>query len=124
MRILAAILIVCLSAPAVLAQGDSSQGTATANANAQARKFRNPGIRPATLRARAAAKRSRLGTQPGAPGATEAGTIRSAAAAARIRASPPPSANRDGGTPADRIAIQFDLAWTADYTCLVTGEVN
>src|ERR1700720_1607057 len=121
MRILAAILIVCLSAPAALAQGDSSQGTATANANAQARKFRNPGIRPATLRARAAAKRSRLGTQPGA---TEAGTIRSAAAAARRRASPPPSANRDGGTPADRIAIQFDLAWTADYTGLVTGEVN
>src|ERR1700676_5297206 len=116
MRILAAILIVCLSAPAALAQGGSSQGTATANANAQARKFRNPGIRPATLRARAAARRSRLGTQPGAPGATEAGTIRSAAAAAaRRRASPPPSANRDGGTPADRIAIQLDLAWNCDY---------
>ena len=126
MQILAAILIVCLSAPAALAQGDSSQGTAPANANAQARKFRNPGIRPATLRARAAARRSRLGTQPGAPGATEAGTIRSAAAAAgaRRRTSPPPSANRDGGTPADRIAIQFDLAWTADYTGLVTGEAN
>src|SRR5437660_1697280 len=106
MRILAAILIVCLSAPAALAQGGSSQGTATVNANAQARKFRNPGIRPAILRARAAARRSRLGTQPGAPGATEVRTIRSAAAAARRRSSPLPSANRDGGTPADRIAIQ------------------
>ena len=52
------------------------------------------------------------------------GTIRSAAAATRKRASPPPTASRDGGTPADRIAIQFDLAWTADYTGLVTGEVN
>ena len=124
MRILAAILIVCLGAPAALAQSDSSQGIARANANAQVRKFRNPGIRPATLRARAAARLSRLGTQPAAPGATELGTIRSAAAAARKRASPPPTASRDGGTPADRIAIQFDLAWTADYTGLVTGEVN
>jgi hypothetical protein len=124
MRILAAILIVCLSAPAALTQGDSSQGIARANANAQVRKFRNPGIRPATLRARTTARLSRLGTQPAAPAATELGTIRSAAAAARKRASPPPTASRDGGTPADRIAIQFDLAWTADYTGLVTGEVN
>jgi hypothetical protein len=122
MRILAVILILWLTAPPAQAQ---SGGAAVATPNPQARKFRIPGIKPATLDARAAAKRFHRGTQTTAPGATEAGMVRSAAAAARRRAAPPPTANRDDAIAvADRLSIQIDLAWTGDYTGLVTGEAN
>jgi hypothetical protein len=124
MRSLIAVLIVLLSAQVAVAQSESSQPGLTPKPTGQAVKFRNPGIRPATLRARAAARRSQLGTHAAAPSA-EGGTIRTAAAAARKRASAPPAPSRDGTmTPADRLAIQFDLAWTGDYTGLVTGEAN
>jgi peptidoglycan hydrolase-like protein with peptidoglycan-binding domain len=53
------------------------------------------------------------------------GAVRLAAAAARNRAPAPPAPARDAATPlAERIAIQFDLAWTGDYNGLVNGEVN
>ena len=51
--------------------------------------------------------------------------LRIAAAAARKRAATPPEPARDATMPlAERIAIQFDLAWTGDYNGLINGEVN
>jgi S1-C subfamily serine protease len=48
-----------------------------------------------------------------------------AAAAVRKRAPTPPGPTRDTSISAsDRIAIQFDLAWTGDYNGLVNGEAN
>jgi peptidoglycan hydrolase-like protein with peptidoglycan-binding domain len=53
------------------------------------------------------------------------GAVRLAAAAAPKRAATPPAPARDAAIPlADRIAIQFDLAWTGDYNGLVNGEFN
>jgi hypothetical protein len=53
------------------------------------------------------------------------GAVRLAAAAAPKRAATPPAPARDVSIPlAERIAIQFDLAWTGDYNGLVNGEFN
>jgi peptidoglycan hydrolase-like protein with peptidoglycan-binding domain len=53
------------------------------------------------------------------------GAVRLAAAAAPKRAATPPAPARDAAIPlAERIAIQFDLAWTGDYNGLVNGEFN
>ena len=53
------------------------------------------------------------------------GATRLAAAAARKRAPTPPGPVRDTATPlADRLALQFDLAWSGDYNGLVNGEIN
>jgi peptidoglycan hydrolase-like protein with peptidoglycan-binding domain len=53
------------------------------------------------------------------------GAVRLAAAAAPKRATTPPAPARDAAIPlAERIAIQFDLAWTGDYNGLVNGEFN
>jgi peptidoglycan hydrolase-like protein with peptidoglycan-binding domain len=50
---------------------------------------------------------------------------RIAAAAARKRAATPPEPARDAAMPlAERIAIQFDLAWTGDYSGLINGEAS
>src|SRR5262245_38740499 len=44
---------------------------------------------------------------------------------AKARKPPPPTAAHDASLPlAERMAIQFDLAWTGDYNGLVTGELN
>src|SRR5262245_8013449 len=52
------------------------------------------------------------------------GAVRLAAAASK-RAAPSPEPARDAAIPlAERIAIQFDLAWTGDYNGLVNGEFN
>jgi S1-C subfamily serine protease len=51
--------------------------------------------------------------------------FRLAAAAARKGASKPAGATQDTSMPlAERIGIQFDLAWTGDYNGLINGEVN
>ena len=53
------------------------------------------------------------------------GAVRLAAAAARKRATTSDAPARDASIPlAERIAIQFDLAWTGDYNGLVNGEFN
>jgi peptidoglycan hydrolase-like protein with peptidoglycan-binding domain len=53
------------------------------------------------------------------------GAVRLAAAAAPKRATTPPAPARDVSIPlAERIAIQFDLAWTGDYNGIVNGEFN
>ena len=66
--------------------------------------------------AKPAAQDENFGTPP---------VLRLAAAAARKRAATPPGPARDAAMPlADRIAIQFDLAWTGDYNGLINGEVN
>jgi peptidoglycan hydrolase-like protein with peptidoglycan-binding domain len=44
---------------------------------------------------------------------------------AKARKPAPPTPTRDAAlTLAERMAIQFDLAWTGDYNGLVTGELN
>jgi S1-C subfamily serine protease len=59
------------------------------------------------------------------PAKRSEGAVRLAAAATRNRAAPPPGPARDSAIPlAERIAIQFDLAWTGDYNGLVNGEFN
>jgi peptidoglycan hydrolase-like protein with peptidoglycan-binding domain len=59
------------------------------------------------------------------PAKTGEDAVRLAAAAARKRATTSDAPARDASTPlAERIAIQFDLAWTGDYNGLVNGEVN
>jgi peptidoglycan hydrolase-like protein with peptidoglycan-binding domain len=53
------------------------------------------------------------------------GAVRLAATAAPKRATTTPAPARDASIPlAERIAIQFDLAWTGDYNGLVNGEFN
>jgi peptidoglycan hydrolase-like protein with peptidoglycan-binding domain len=58
------------------------------------------------------------------PAAAAEGFTRMAAAAQK-RAPTPPAPSRDTSMPlADRIAIQFDLAWSGDYNGLINGEAN
>jgi peptidoglycan hydrolase-like protein with peptidoglycan-binding domain len=53
------------------------------------------------------------------------GVVRLAAAAAPKRTTTTPALALDAAIPlAERIAIQFDLAWTGDYNGLVNGEFN
>jgi Putative peptidoglycan binding domain len=98
MRAVGAVLVLLLAALPAGAERDISQTGATAKPAAQT------GHDAATGR--------------------EGGT-RLAAAAARKRAPPPPGPARDTATPlADRLALQFDLAWSGDYNGLVNGEIN
>jgi hypothetical protein len=135
MRIVGAVLVLLLgvapvsSAPA-LAQNDNgpSQPGATSKPASQLHKFRKSASRPAVLRARAAARRAHLAAEHSntAAGSGE-GSIRMAAAASRRRAPPPqqtPTRDASGLPLADRIGIQFDLAWVGEYNGLITGEFN
>jgi hypothetical protein len=126
MRMLGGVFAVLLTALAAAAQNDHlSPPGVTAKPAAQVTKFRKPGIRAATLRARAAARRSRSAIQTPDPNASEAGSVRTAAAAARKRASTSPAPGREASVPlADRLALQLDLAWTGDYNGLINGEAN
>ena len=37
----------------------------------------------------------------------------------------PPAAGKNAAIPdSDRVAIEFDLAWTGDYTALITGKAE
>jgi S1-C subfamily serine protease len=59
------------------------------------------------------------------PAASSEGAFQLAAAATRKRAGTPLRPPRDAAMPlAERIAIQFDLAWTGDYNGLINGEFN
>ena len=121
MRTLGAVFVVFLAAHPAGAQSDKiSPSGATAKPAAQPMKFRKPGIRAATLRARAAARRARLpGQAPDSSSPAEGATR--AVTTARKRASTSPG--REASAPlADRLAVQFDLAWTGDYTGLISGE--
>jgi peptidoglycan hydrolase-like protein with peptidoglycan-binding domain len=126
MRTLGAVFVVLLTALPAAAQSDNiSQLGVTAKPAAQVTKFRKSGIRAATLRARAAARRSPTAIQTPDPNASEEGTIRTAAAAARKRAPTSPASSREASMPvADRLAVQLDLAWTGDYNGLINGEVG
>jgi peptidoglycan hydrolase-like protein with peptidoglycan-binding domain len=98
MRAVGAVLVLLLAALPAGAERDISQTGATA--------------KPAAQTGHDAATRREGGT-------------RLAAAAARKRAPPPPGPARDTATPlADRLALQFDLAWSGDYNGLVNGEIN
>jgi peptidoglycan hydrolase-like protein with peptidoglycan-binding domain len=122
MWVVGAVLVLLLTALPAAAQNDnaSSQPGVTAKPAAPTAKFRTPAVRAATWRARAAAQPS----DP-APSAGGEGSIRVAAAAAKKRAPTPPGPTRDTSMPlADRMAIQFDLAWSGDYNGLINGEIN
>jgi S1-C subfamily serine protease len=132
MRIVGAVLIPLLIALPAAAQNDAAP-PAVAKPAAQTGKFRNPAVkttasRAKTLRNRGDAKRTQTAAQPSdaaPPSAAADSTIRVAAAAARKRAPTTPGPPRDTSiAAADRIAIQFDLAWTGDYNGLVNGEAN
>jgi peptidoglycan hydrolase-like protein with peptidoglycan-binding domain len=126
MRLLGGVFAVFLTAFAAAAQNDHpSPPGVTAKPAAPVTKFRKPGIRAATLRARATARRSHAGIPTPDPNASEAGTVRTAAAAARKRASTSPAPGREASMPlADRLALQLDLAWSGDYNGLINGEAN
>jgi peptidoglycan hydrolase-like protein with peptidoglycan-binding domain len=131
MRIVGAVLVVLLSALPAGAQSDNtgSPPGATAKPVTQTHKFRKSAARPAILRARAAARRAQIAAQHSdtTPAAASEGTIRMAAAAARKRPPAPPAPPRDNSSAiplADRIAIQFDLAWAGEYNGLINGEFN
>src|SRR3954468_19609442 len=101
MRVVAAVLVLLLAALPAGAESDISPTGATAEPAARTDKFRNQ-----------------------ATTASE-GATRLAAAAVRKRAPTPPGPARDTATPlADRLALQFDLAWSGDYNGLVNGEIN
>jgi Trypsin-like peptidase domain/Putative peptidoglycan binding domain len=101
-----------------------SSGTPGSNPSKNSGKFRKSAIRAAILRARAAARRLETGAAPVATPAPE-GTIRMAAVAARKRATKPPAPGVDVSIPqTERVAVQFDLAWTADYNGPIDGEAN
>ena len=122
MRTLALLIIACLPAIPAAAQGQaSSQVGASAKQAGYASKFRQPGIRPATMRARAAARRART-TISSAGGTAEEGRGRMAAAARRRSAAGAAPARESATLLADRLTIQLDLAWTGDYTGLINGE--
>ena len=130
MRIVGALLVLLLAAVPAVAQTDDAaprQGV-TAKPSAHTTKFRKSTARTTPLRARAAAKRTPTAApqqqQPAdAAGPAGEGTIRTAAAKRRQPAPPPPRDNASMPL-ADRIAIQFDLAWTGDYNGLINGEFN
>jgi peptidoglycan hydrolase-like protein with peptidoglycan-binding domain len=126
MRKVGAVLVFFLAAlPAAAQSNNVSQPAVTAKPATQVTKFRKPGIRAATVRARAAARRTHSAVQAPDPNSAEEGTVRTAAAAARKRATTSPAAGREASMPlADRLTVQLDLAWTGDYNGLVNGEVN
>ena len=124
MRICCAFIVALLAASPAAAQSDISPPGVTPKPAAQTGKFRKPAIRAAVLHARAAARRTQAAPSAATP--VGEGTLRVAAAAARKRTSAPPAAPSREPTlsQADRLAIQFDLAWTGDYNGLANGEAN
>src|SRR3984893_14729889 len=119
MRICCAFIVALLPASPAAAQSDNSlvPPGAPPQPAAQTGKFRKPAIRAAVLHARAAARRAHLAPSAAAP--VGEGTPRVAAAAA-----PAPPSREPSLSQADRLAIQFDLAWTGDYNGLANGEAN
>jgi peptidoglycan hydrolase-like protein with peptidoglycan-binding domain len=125
MRIVgAALLALAVLAMPAAAQTDNAATPGVA-AKPTTTKFRKPAVRPATLRARAAVGR---GLGQSSETSVSGDPVRAAAAAGRKRLPAPglvpaPSAKGDGAmSPAARIAIQLDLAWTGDYNGLINGE--
>jgi hypothetical protein len=113
MRLVASVLVLLATALPVTAQFDNPAPPGATARPAAAGKFHRSAIRAARLRAHAAARRLHPGI-----------SSRAAIAAAR-RKGPPPTGGRDRTlAPADRIAIQSDLAWNGDYNGLITGEFN
>src|SRR5262249_23726494 len=117
MRAPTLILVGLLVALDAGAQGQTvSQPGPPPQQRGQVAKFRKSGIRPATLRTRAAARRAGTGVQVSGSSSAEEGAVRMAAAAARKRAPSSSAPAREGSsTLADRLAMQLDLAWTGDY---------
>jgi S1-C subfamily serine protease len=124
MRIAATVLVLLLGVAPAVAQNDNGTSQPGAKPGSQVHKFRKSASRPAVLRARAAARRAQLAAQHSNTAAGD-GTIRMAAAAARRR-TPAPQTSRDTSSMplADRLGIQFDLAWVGEYNGLINGELN
>jgi hypothetical protein len=132
MRLAGAALIVLLAALPVSAQtGDPvSRGETAAKPTGQASKFRKLAAgKKSALRARASVARGRAALAPQAADANPAGTVdnafRAAAAAKKKAGTRPPNgpAQDAAGIPAaERVALEFDLAWTGDYNSLTGGD--
>jgi trypsin-like peptidase/putative peptidoglycan binding protein len=151
MRLVAAVFVLLATALPVNAQIDTpaAQPGAShpAKPAASTSKFRRPAARAAVvraqalrtqafraqalhaqalhaqaLRAHAAARRAQIAGQAANPAVAGDGSSRIAAAARKKGPTPPPGPSRDSLPLADRIAIQFDLAWTGDYNGLINGE--
>jgi peptidoglycan hydrolase-like protein with peptidoglycan-binding domain len=119
-----ALLLVVLPATAQIDNPASPPGI-TSKPAPPSIKVHKPTLRPAAARIRAAARQG-PSAQPFDPARSAAGdsTTRLAATATKKRVPAPPTP-RDTSMPlADRIAIQFDLAWSGDYNGLITGEFN
>jgi peptidoglycan hydrolase-like protein with peptidoglycan-binding domain len=100
-----------------------SSGAPGSTPNKSSGKFRKS-VRSPILRARAAARRLEIGSAPSSAPPPE-GTIRMAAATVRKRAAKPPAASADPSMPqAERVATQFDLAWSSEYNGVIDGEAN
>jgi hypothetical protein len=135
MRLVGAALIVVLAALPVSAQtGDPvTRGDTAAKPGSQVSKFRKlaAGKRSA-LRAHASVARGRAALAPQPADANSAGALDSAsrtAAAAKKKAArtvPPngPAPEAAGVPAAERLALEFDLAWTGDYNSLTGGDSN
>jgi S1-C subfamily serine protease len=134
MRIVGAALVALSVALPAAAQTDNAASPPAAKFAAQPGKFRNPAVKTVTARAktvreRGDARRTQTAAQPpeAAPAAASDGPMRLAAAAARKRAPttlPAPTRRDTSMAASDRMAIQFDLAWTGDYNGLINGEAN
>ena len=125
MRFLGALLILLLTVVCAAAQGSTAPSGATGKPAAQDNKFRKPGARAPTLRARAAARRSHPANQAETSPSVEERTSHTTVAAARKRSPTSQAPARTlPGPLADHLTTQLDLVWTGDYTGLINGEAN
>jgi len=127
MRIVGAVLVALLAPLPATAQYDNTSSGAGIvvrpsghTHNWHTHRFRRPAVR-AAMRARRAvvARRAQSGAD-----SLSAGTDSALRAAAARRRAPAP-VTPPGETSlslADRMTVQFDLAWTGDYNGLITGE--
>jgi len=128
-QILGAALALFLCALPATAQTDNGAPASGASArpatHGQGHKFRRSASKTrAVARARAAARRAQLAAQRDDAGAGTTDGGRFAATAGRRRSPSPAPRDNSGITLADRIAIQFDLAWVGEYTGLINGDFN
>jgi len=135
MRLVGAILVCLLAALPAAAQRDdpAARDDVSVEPTSQAGKLRKLTAKnTATLRAPAAAEAARSAATQQAPDATSAaageGPVRMAAAASKKRVRTTPlralPQNASAMPLPERIAIEFDLAWTGDYNSLTGGEAN
>src|SRR5262245_46486329 len=122
MRIVGVALLVIFAAlPAAAQTTDAPIAPSVTAKPATTTKFRKPAVRPAPLRARAAIGRNAGQSAETASGEQRAATARKRLPTAALGPAPTPRAESTMSA-AERLSVQFDLAWTGDYNGLVNGE--